>query len=377
MQTLEFILQFFFKYSVIQGLIISLWLTFQQKQFTLSLFFLNITYLLFIYLLETNGWYRILPHLIWTNVPSWFLIGPLLFLHAKKIIANQSKNWGKLDYLHFIPAIIIFIYLLPFYQNNGQTKIDIFESFYSETYIVDYIQLIYLVQLTLYAILGTKHISAKLKILNENLSDSDLVNLQLAKTLYTSLSVYIVCALTVAIILGMVANASFAYYSIAFFILSFPILIATIFYFKRGLSYQPSATDFELEVNQEVPVKYASSALTVQDMKKIIEDLEMLMEKDQLYKNHNLKLSELSGFSKIPSHHISQSLNQQLGKSFFSYINEHRVNEVKKQLQIGRHQSITLLALAEECGFKSQTSFYRIFKQHTGLTPRTYLEKIT
>jgi AraC-like DNA-binding protein len=36
----------------------------------------------------------------------------------------------------------------------------------------------------------------------------------------------------------------------------------------------------------------------------------------------------------------------------------------------------TLSAMASQCGFASRTSFFRIFKQITGISPNEYLKSI-
>jgi YesN/AraC family two-component response regulator len=48
---------------------------------------------------------------------------------------------------------------------------------------------------------------------------------------------------------------------------------------------------------------------------------------EELYKNPNLKLSDLASKMNISAHQLSQLLNDNLGKSFSIYVNEYRIEE--------------------------------------------------
>jgi AraC-like DNA-binding protein len=48
------------------------------------------------------------------------------------------------------------------------------------------------------------------------------------------------------------------------------------------------------------------------------------MDSEELYKNPNLKLSDLASRMNISAHQLSQLLNDNLGKSFSTYINEYQ-----------------------------------------------------
>ena len=120
--------------------------------------------------------------------------------------------------------------------------------------------------------------------------------------------------------------------------------------------------------------KYASSSLDEIDLSLIVDTIEQYMEKHEAFRRSDLKIGNLAEEVDIPSHHVSQALNQELGKSFFDFVNAYRIEAVKDQLREGRHQQLTLIAIAEECGFNSQSSFYRVFKEITGHTPSSFIK---
>ena len=60
--------------------------------------------------------------------------------------------------------------------------------------------------------------------------------------------------------------------------------------------------------------------------------------------------------------------------SFYDLINDYRVETVKQKMRSSESRQFTLLALAFDSGFKSKTSFNRVFKQKTGMSPSQYYE---
>jgi AraC-like DNA-binding protein len=112
----------------------------------------------------------------------------------------------------------------------------------------------------------------------------------------------------------------------------------------------------------------------VEDTKKA---LNLCMEKDKLYLNPALSLNTLVEHTGISQKIISSVLNQHIGKSFNEYVNDYRIETVKQKLGNGQNH-LTITGIAFECGFNSQATFQRVFKQTTGLTPTEFLaQKIT
>ena len=57
-------------------------------------------------------------------------------------------------------------------------------------------------------------------------------------------------------------------------------------------------------------------------------------------------------------------------------MNEYRVKEVKEKLANKKYKSLTVLGIAYESGFNSKTTFNRIFKEETGMTPTEYIKTL-
>jgi len=122
--------------------------------------------------------------------------------------------------------------------------------------------------------------------------------------------------------------------------------------------------------------KYKGSKVTETHSSLIIKELKRYMEEKKPYLNAELKLADLASEINYPLHEISQVLNQVLNQSFSDYINKYRVEEVKRCMEDKACAKFTLIAIAQQCGFNSKTSFYRIFKNETGKTPADYLSEL-
>jgi AraC-like DNA-binding protein len=78
----------------------------------------------------------------------------------------------------------------------------------------------------------------------------------------------------------------------------------------------------------------------------------------------------------ISKHRLSQAINSGRKKNFYKFINEFRIEEVKDRLSDSAYAHYSILGIALECGFNSKTSFNRIFKEETGLTPTEFLRTL-
>lgn len=121
---------------------------------------------------------------------------------------------------------------------------------------------------------------------------------------------------------------------------------------------------------QDIPEKYNAKKIETKEANELLDNLFNLMNDQQLYKKADVKLNDIARELHIVPHKLSQLLNDNLGKSFAQFINEHKVEEAKIMLK--ENNSFTLEAIGYEAGFSSKSSFYATFKKITGKTPSEY-----
>nr|WP_246615810.1 helix-turn-helix transcriptional regulator [Aquimarina litoralis] len=93
------------------------------------------------------------------------------------------------------------------------------------------------------------------------------------------------------------------------------------------------------------------------------------MLEEQLFKDPELTLASLSKQLDVKPYLVTKCLNTIYQKKFNDYINELRIEEVKRLLNDPKNDNFTLLALAYEAGFNSKASFNRAVKKITGNPP--------
>ena len=120
------------------------------------------------------------------------------------------------------------------------------------------------------------------------------------------------------------------------------------------------------------PEKYKRSGLKEDDEEVFLNQILAYMAESKVYLNRDLTLQDVSNATGIPTHYISQTINNKLSKNFFSFINGFRVEEAKRRILDASYKNLTLLAIAYDACFNSKSSFNQIFKRETGLTPSEF-----
>jgi AraC-like DNA-binding protein len=124
-----------------------------------------------------------------------------------------------------------------------------------------------------------------------------------------------------------------------------------------------------LKKKNESKRKYKNSNLTEEQKEEYVKHIFTFMDEERPFINPELTVQDLSKQLNISRHHLTELLNNDIGKNFFTFINEYRVEEVKRRLLDTRFEHLTIVAIAFESGFNSKSTFNSIFKQNTGNTP--------
>ncbi len=125
--------------------------------------------------------------------------------------------------------------------------------------------------------------------------------------------------------------------------------------------------------------KYQGSSLTEKESEYYFGKIVGLLEADNLYLQHGLKLTDLADRTGLHVPQVSQIINQQSGMGFSEFINKYRIDEAVrciKQKCKNSGEKPNIAEVAQVVGFNSHSSFYKYFKKYQGVTPKQYINTL-
>lgn len=120
--------------------------------------------------------------------------------------------------------------------------------------------------------------------------------------------------------------------------------------------------------------RYRTTSLSDEECKRILKVIDEIMRTQRPFINPDLKSADLARMAGTTSHSLSYIFNQYMKKSYYDYVNTYRVNEFKRLVAEEDLSKYTLTAMSKMCGFSSRSSFFRHFKNITGMTPAEYIK---
>ena len=143
--------------------------------------------------------------------------------------------------------------------------------------------------------------------------------------------------------------------------------------------YQPDAffheiTPHELSAPTE-KLQLRSIELSPEAAKQLDEQLQALVKNHKPHLDEDISLPKLASLLGVTSHQLSELLNIHKSISFYDFLNDLRYHESLHFL-VGNESELTIADIAYRSGFNNRNTFYKVFKEKTGLTPNQYKKSI-
>lgn len=106
------------------------------------------------------------------------------------------------------------------------------------------------------------------------------------------------------------------------------------------------------------------------------ENLLDLFEKQEVFRQPDLKISQISALLQTNRTYVSTLINSEFGYTFSDFVNNYRIAAARELLSDSKQQNYSLNYVSEACGFGSVNSFIRIFREKEGITPGKFRDKI-
>lgn len=329
------------------------------------------------------GYDALFPHFIGLDYPLTFLYGPLFYLYVRSI--RKTTPLRKTDLLHFTPFAVALIAMSPFFGLSGAEKLAAIQGqahgpLFQALSIGNPLKIVHALAylgLTLWLFSRTSDTS----FFQSRTSQSTWIrNLLISTLLLTGIAIVVfVTRVDTAPALGVSPEGTLDHLT---------LLCTTLFVYAVGYlglrtpSVVSSAPAESADANPEDAASsstatYEKSGMSEERAEQYATELVELMEREALYRNGDLTLQHLADALSITPHNLTEVLNAHLDQTFHAFVNSYRVEEVKARLTDPECQHLTVLAIGLDAGFNSKSTFYSVFKRHTGMTPTQYAEQAT
>lgn len=365
-----------------------------QSNKWLSLFVFLCSLYIAPWMLGFAGWYDNQPYrelMFCIPFQHLFFIGPVIYFYIQSLL-NPSFKINKFNFSHLIPGIIYLIYNLIMVVGD---KIILKKSYFyadgMDRDFDDWYQKTGLLSMLIYFVVSLLYYQKFRKLMRQIASFADDFLFKWIKTfLIAFLSMQLLQVLFFVIsflnpkIDGYVGSW---WYYLCFAIIMFYIAITGYsnalltkipfqfdsFQNSKVFLLSPKENKITEEIEFEEIIKSEEVSEEILNWKN---QVIALFESEKLFRNSELTLTEVSKKLKTNASVISKTINQGFKMNFNDFVNQYRIEEIKKAFENGEHKKSTLLGIAYDCGFNSKATFNRAFKKNTGFSPKEYLIKI-
>jgi AraC-like DNA-binding protein len=300
-----------------------------------------------------------------------FLFGPLMYIYVRRLIFKETPVF-RLSFWHFTPAGIHAIYALLFAM-LPISMVKTYQEGFTVQLIGFLIETIGLILMMAYALKCAGLLRKLKKGIHRNLSYDLRVRPYLQWLIGTL--IVIVTLWLISYLCGYFLRIRLPYINYTTVWVSIPLFIYVIGYFslrqpalfRVPIAQKPKNSSTGTETHEKARLK-------PDEIRQLQKRLHYFMQEEKIYKESDLSLKNLAQKLNTTSNNLSWLLNQVYQKTFYDYINEHRVKAVLVSLDRGVHLKQTLLAIAFEAGFNSKSTFNKSFKTVTSQTPTEYLK---
>lgn len=350
------------------------------------------------YLFGFAGWFQAgnwqSKFMFYFPIENLLLLGPLVF-HYFRALTNQDFRIRGRQWLHYLPGGIVLLLYLSFFLHDFVWHHWIqglpFECFDGakgplscaiEGPMEIPLHLVWTLSMMAYTAFTLRDYRRYRRYLNDNHSNQAKISFGWLRNLLIAF----VVGLAVSWVMDLVElfgdheydHQEYWYAHLAMSIMVYLVSIIAYNGTQRlpALHFSPADGSERLETGEieEVEVNEEGNRELPEELRIWKEKVEGMMKEEKPYLAAGLTLKQLASALKTNPSVLSKVINAGFGQNFNDFINAQRVEAVKAMIADSSHSHLTLLGIANNCGFNSKSTFNRAFKKFAGMSPREYLD---
>jgi AraC-like DNA-binding protein len=297
----------------------------------------------------------IYPWLFWPIISTPALIGPCFYFYIRSIY-TQTMSLNRNDLLHLIPFLLLLLTFLPETLADPVRGLELLFSAttITKTFYTSYTKSILLIGYLLFCL----YLLSIEKVKNQFLIPA-------LKFLKLIIGLFILVS-----IIGSILSSLY-WLGVYNYPLADNWELSALAIFTYLLAYYAFYYDVKPLIVKD---KYVNSALTKSARMELAGSIKNLMEEQLLFLDDSYNAKFLAAKLGVSEQYLSEVLALEFSSNFNSVSNQYRFKYFRKLLL--QQPSKNLLDLAYASGFNSKSSFNRVIKECSGMTPKAFRESI-
>jgi AraC-like DNA-binding protein len=327
--------------------------------------------------------------------PFMLLLGPLLLFYIRGTL-DDNPALKKIDVVHFIPALVHLIGIIPYTLQPFSEKIQIATTiihniddiigintnyFYSATinFIIRPVSLLAYIIYCMYLIWKRSSVTD----FDRNIPKQQLlISFRWLIILVVSLFFIVVEFLIITYnsiqlkpSVGLINSYPLYILSgVAYCIMSFSLLLFPNILYGIPKRIVVKEKNKKVKLKKQIDsIQDERAPLEEDPFYELSESIKVYLEKERPYLNADFSLSDIALAMQVPQNHVSYCINTLMQTKFSTLKSDLRINYATELFSGKLNESFTVEGIAQQSGFKTRANFYSAFKEKTGMTPTEFI----
>ncbi|PLX09290.1 MAG: hypothetical protein C0596_01700 [Marinilabiliales bacterium] len=306
-----------------------------------------------------------------------FILFPLLFLYVKSL--TSEKPIHKLEsFLHFIPGIVMFIgfSILQKFVIEGDVEVDFVKYLLDKEVIIgDHFILgktIYSIGKPIMVVSALVYVGATIIKMRKHyikvkelFSENEIKELRWIRGLGYIFAAMIIFFVVIHILENNQVEAHNGLIGMSYLTFGLFFWYLGLNGFRQKEVYNVSEVAQSDEFKAEAKISKA--------------EIEDYLLRTKAYQNQNISVFDMCYHFHTNRTYLSDAIRLNFSTNFRGLINHYRTEDAKKSIDenVANNIDFDLENIATNAGFSSYSTFFRVFRSETGITPSDYIKFIT
>ena len=330
--------------------------------------------------------------------PLMILAGPFLFFYIRGVI-RDNYILEKTDFLHFIPAAIVFIGNIPYYLTPFSVKLELAQRIIDDLDQLKYASINFIFPISVNYVMRITSLLVYVfysyyKIWKFRPSAKKALPTQQYLLTYRWLNMFFISLIILLFAFALITSdflqktpkETYGELNLVHNLsgIMFTLLSGSLLFFPQVLYGFPVYQDLSDMRKTKIPAVQSKRINNREDEDLDEEDNPFIDLRDQInayledekpYLNPDFSIGDLATALKVPQHHVSYCLRVLFKQSFPKLKTTLRIQYAIEMMKSAEFEHLSIEGIGQMAGFSSRSSFYSAFQAEIGCSPGEYLER--